>query len=63
MFEDTSKTESRRCWFCGWGYLFKREEKSDSGFYEMWKNGLCMAYNFIGFKDNGSRKVGSVSVK
>ena len=29
--EDTSKTESRRYWFCRRGYLFNREEKSDSG--------------------------------
>ena len=63
MFEDTSKTESRRCWFRWRGDFFNREEKSDSGFYETWKNGLCMVHDFVGFEDDGSRELGRFSIK
>ena len=63
LAEVTSKTESRRYRFCRRGYLFSREEKLDSGFYETWKNGLCMDTIFLGFKDDGSREVDRFSVK
>ena len=61
--EDTSKTESRCYRFCRRGYLFNREEKSDSGFYETWKNGLCMVYDSGRFRGRWFERVRQICNK
>ena len=43
--------------------MFSREEKSDFGFMRCGRMVCAWLTIFIGFEDNGSRKVGSVSVK
>ena len=63
MFEDTSKTESRRCWFCRRGYLFNREEKSDSGFRRCGRMVRAGSTIFVGFEDDGSRRLGRFLIK
>ena len=56
--EDTSKTESRRYRFCWRGFLFNREEKSDSGFLRRGRMVRAWSTIFVGFEDDGSRELG-----
>ena len=63
LTEDTSKTEDRLYRFCRRGFLFSREEKSDFVSRRCGRMFGAWLTIFRGFEDDGSRKVGSVSVK
>ena len=63
MIEDTPNTESRRCWFRWRGYLFNREEKSDSGVLGDGRTVCAWFTIFKDLEDDGSRELYGFVIK